>query len=59
MKDNVNDFIKVTMDFGLDHSDYIVDYKLHNADDDKKEFLKSLSLSMDYGHPMKTYNKDI
>ena len=32
----INDLIKVTMDFGLDHSDYIVDYKVHNAaaDDD-------------------------
>ena len=36
MKDNVNDFIKVTMDFGLDHSDYIVDYKLHNARESKR-----------------------
>ena len=46
MKDNINDLIKVTMDFGLDHSDYIVDYKLHNAaaDDDIKDFLKSLSI---------------
>ena len=47
MKDNINDLIKVTMDFGLDHSDYIVDYKLHNADDNMKEFLKSLSLTTD------------
>ena len=23
IKDNINDLIKVTMDFGLDHSDYI------------------------------------
>ena len=52
MKDNINDLIKVTMDFCLDHSDYIVDYKIHNADYDMKELFKSLSLYTDYGHPM-------
>ena len=51
MKDNINDLIKVTMDFGLDHSDYIVDYKLHNAAADDKGFLKILVYSNSNSYP--------
>ena len=48
MKDSINDLINVTMDFGLVHSDYIVDYQQYNADEDLKDFLKSLSLSREF-----------